>query len=307
MASTYSDLKIELIGTGEQSGIWGTTTNVNLGIALEEAIVGRANANFTTDADLTITLINTNTTQVARHYILNVTSSGLLSTTRNLIVPTIDKPYIIENNTTGSQSIIVKTVAGSGITVPNGKRMMVYANSTNVVDAFNNLPAGITIGNVLAVTTTSSDTLTNKTISADTNTLSGIAASSFVLSNSSGNIDGSVAQKAIPTGDVVGTTDTQTLTNKSLTSPTLTGTPTAPTAALGTNTTQIATTAFVQNVAGNLGTMSTQNANNVAITGGTITGTTVNGNVVGTNALGARTVSTSAPTGGSNGDVWYRY
>jgi len=307
VASTYSDLKIELIGTGEQSGIWGTTTNVNLGIALEEAIVGRANANFTTDADLTITLINTNTTQVARHYILNVTSSGLLSTTRNLIVPTIDKPYIIENNTTGSQSIIVKTVAGSGITVPNGKRMMVYANSTNVVDAFNNLPAGITIGNVLAVTTTSSDTLTNKTISADTNTLSGIAASSFVLSNSSGNIDGSVAQKAIPTGDVVGTTDTQTLTNKSLTSPTLTGTPTAPTAALGTNTTQIATTAFVQNVAGNLGTMSTQNANNVAITGGTITGTTVNGNVVGTNALGARTVSTSAPTGGSNGDVWYRY
>jgi len=307
VASTYSDLKIELIGTGEQSGTWGTTTNVNLGIALEEAIVGRANANFTTDADLTITLINTNTTQVARHYILNVTSSGLLSTTRNLIVPTIDKPYIIENNTTGSQSIIVKTVAGSGITVPNGKRMMVYANSTNVVDAFNNLPAGITIGNVLAVTTTSSDTLTNKTISADTNTLSGIAASSFVLSNSSGNIDGSAAQKAIPTGDVVGTTDTQTLTNKSLTSPTLTGTPTAPTAALGTNTTQIATTAFVQNVAGNLGTMSTQNANNVAITGGTITGTTVNGNVVGTNALGARTVSTSAPTGGSNGDVWYRY
>jgi len=56
----------------------------------------------------------------------------------------------------------------------------------------------------------------NKTISADNNTLSGIAASSFVLSNASGNIDGSAAQKAIPSGTVVGTTDSQTLSTKTI-------------------------------------------------------------------------------------------
>lgn len=59
-------------------------------------------------------------------------------------------------------------------------------------------------------------TLTNKTVSVDNNTVSGIAASSFVLSNASGNIDGAAAQKAIPSGVVVGTTDSQTLTNKTI-------------------------------------------------------------------------------------------
>jgi hypothetical protein len=55
-----------------------------------------------------------------------------------------------------------------------------------------------------------------------------------------------------------------------------------------------------------LGTMSTQNKTAVDITGGTIAGTTVNTFTVGSNSVGARTVSTSSPTGGSNGDIWYK-
>ena len=76
-------------------------------------------------------------------------------------------------------------------------------------------------GDITTVTPTGTQTLTNKTISVDNNTVSGIAASSFVLSNSSGNIDGAAAQKAIPAGVVVGTTDTQTLTNKTIVDPIL--------------------------------------------------------------------------------------
>ena len=80
---------------------------------------------------------------------------------------------------------------------------------------FNSSGVSLPTGGAL-VGLTSTQTLTNKTISADNNTLSGLAASSFVVSNASGNIDGSAAQKVIPAGAVVGTTDTQTLTNKTL-------------------------------------------------------------------------------------------
>lgn len=138
MPSTYSPLKIELIGTGDQNGTWGATTNTNLGTALEEAIVGRATADFPTDANLTLTLTNTNATQIARNFVLNVTSSTNLTVTRDLIVPAIEKPYIIQNNTSGSQSIRV-IVAGGSVTIPNGKTAFVYNDGTDVKYAFDYL------------------------------------------------------------------------------------------------------------------------------------------------------------------------
>ena len=151
MASTYSALKIELIGVGDQSGTWGTTTNTNLGTALEEAIVGRATADFATDANLTITLTNANTTQVARHFVLNCTSTGSLTATRDLIVPAIEKPYIIQNNTSGGQSIRV-IVAGTSVTIPNGKTALVYNDGTDVKYAFDQIGA-LNVGGNLTLTT----------------------------------------------------------------------------------------------------------------------------------------------------------
>tara|TARA_R100001369_G_scaffold81979_1_gene113424 strand:- start:1475 stop:1951 length:477 start_codon:yes stop_codon:yes gene_type:complete len=89
---------------------------------------------------------------------------------------------------------------------------------------------------------------------------------------------------------------------------TLSGIPTGPTASAGTNTTQLATTAFVtaSNTAQGLGTMATQASNSVSISGGAITGTTINAITPGTNATGAKTISSSAPSGGSDGDIWYQ-
>ena len=80
MASTYStNLKIELIGTGEQVGTWGTTTNSNFSNVFEQAIVGRGTANFPADANLTLTLTNDVASQTARNLYLNATSGVSLS------------------------------------------------------------------------------------------------------------------------------------------------------------------------------------------------------------------------------------
>ena len=132
MPSTYStNLKIELIALGEQVGTWGTTTNTNLGTALEQAVVGFVTVNFASDANKTITLSNTNAAQDARAFFLNLTSSGSLTATRDLIVPAVTKNYIVKNGTSGGQSIRV-IVAGVGFTIPNGKTALVYNDGVDV-------------------------------------------------------------------------------------------------------------------------------------------------------------------------------
>jgi len=148
MASTYSTLKIELIGTGEQSGTWGTTTNTNLGTALEEAIVGSANVPFSS-ADVTLTLTDTNAAQTARNLRLNLT--GTSGGARNLILGSgcqIEKPYLINNGL--ADTVTVKNTTGTGIAVPAGKTMWVYNNGTNVVDAVTHLTS-LTLGSALPI------------------------------------------------------------------------------------------------------------------------------------------------------------
>ena len=162
MASTYSTLKIELIGTGEQSGTWGTTTNTNLGTAIEEAIVGSADVAFSS-ADVTLTLTDTNATQAARNIRLNLT--GTSGGARNLILGSgcqIEKPYLINNGL--ADTVTVKNTTGTGIAVPAGKTMWVYNNGTNVVDAVTHL-SSLTLGTALPIasggTGTTSTTFVN--------------------------------------------------------------------------------------------------------------------------------------------------
>jgi microcystin-dependent protein len=174
MASTYSDLKIELIGTGEQVGTWGSTTNANLGTAIEEAIVGSADVAFSS-SDVTLTLTNTNSTQSARHLRLNLT--GTSGGARNLILGSgcqIDKPYIIANGL--ADTVTVKNTTGTGVAVPAGKSMWVFNNGTNVVEVITHTP--VSSGGTGAYTLTANNVILGN----------GTSAVQFVAPGTSGNV-----------------------------------------------------------------------------------------------------------------------
>jgi hypothetical protein len=141
MPSTFSNLKIELITTGEQSGTWGATTNNNLGSnsvgsrGLEQAIVGMATlvtGDFTANS-YTLAYTDSNDAQAFRALVLNITAT--LSGAGEVIVPAIEKPYLVFNNSVAGFDVTVKVSGQPGITVPNGQKAYVYNNGTDVGDA----------------------------------------------------------------------------------------------------------------------------------------------------------------------------
>jgi hypothetical protein len=144
------------MGTGDNNTTWGDITNTNLGTAIEEAIVGSADVSFSS-ADVTLTLSNLNTSQNTRNMRLRCTGTTGGST-RNLIIPkttgtasaAFEKPYIIQNDC--ADSITVKTSTGTGVTVPAGKTMWVYADGTNVVDVVTAL-SSLSVAGTLTLST----------------------------------------------------------------------------------------------------------------------------------------------------------
>jgi hypothetical protein len=177
MASTYSPtLRVELIGSGDQSGTWGETTNSNLGTILETAITGVQPITFV-DANYTLTAFN-GLPDEARNAVLVL--GGTNTVQRNLITPAVEKTYVVKNET-GANVSITTNGAGANVVVQNGETKQVFCDGTNFY-----------LSNIVAGTGTGSAVFAN--------------------------------------------------------SPTLTGTPLAPTAAVSTDSTQIATTAFVRDI-----------------------------------------------------------
>ena len=128
MPSTYSpSLRLELIGAGEQSGTWGTTTNTNLGTLLEQSIAG---VQAITMVDANYTLSNYNgVSDEARRAVLVV--SGTNAAIRDVIAPLVTKAYTIRNNTTGGFAINIRAATGASVSVPNGGTSLVYCDGTN--------------------------------------------------------------------------------------------------------------------------------------------------------------------------------
>jgi hypothetical protein len=175
MASTYSSLKIELIGTGEQEGIWGNTTNVNLGTAIEQAITGSGDVTFAS-ADVTLTLTNTNASQIARN--LRLVCVGVSDGPRQLVVPAIEKQYIVKNEL--ADAVTIRPTAGTGVAIPAGKTMTVFNNGTDIVEVN-------TYANNFAVGGTFSSTGNLSALNISTANVTATGAGSFTGNVSAGN------------------------------------------------------------------------------------------------------------------------
>jgi hypothetical protein len=173
MASTYSSLKFELIGTGEQDGIWGDTTNTNIGTAIEQAITGSGNVTFTS-ADVTLTLTDANTTQTARN--LRLVLIGTSDGNRQLIVPAIEKQYIIKNEV--ADTVTVKNSTGTGVAVPSGATMVVFNDGTNVVDVTTHATT-LTVTGAFTTGTSNATTVNATTVNTTTITATTANATTF--------------------------------------------------------------------------------------------------------------------------------
>ena len=150
MASTYTPLGIELQATGENAGTWGTKTNTNLQI-VEQISGGYTAVNFGSDADVALSVSDGSTGAALAHRVLEFTSSGSLTATRNCTIPLdVQQFYVLKNSTTGGQSITFKYVSGSGnsVTITNGSSVVAYAKAD---DGTNPNIESINIGGIASV------------------------------------------------------------------------------------------------------------------------------------------------------------
>jgi hypothetical protein len=154
MPSSYSpDLRIELIANGEKTGTWGTITNDNLGVIIEDAISGLASVSVTT-ADQALTAQNGAADQSRCAAVSLTTTTGAPF---NVYVPPVTKLYVIQNASAYTATIYASTVlgnttaAGSGTAIPAGRSVLVRCDGTNVFDQFNHVVNNMSFGGNISV------------------------------------------------------------------------------------------------------------------------------------------------------------
>jgi hypothetical protein len=155
MASSYSpDLRIELIANGEKTGTWGTITNLNLGIIIEDAIAGVATVTTSSSAQALTVFNGAQDEARCSTLILNTVAASNYS----VYVPPVPKLYVVRNTSaTYTCTLYASTIsgnttqAGSGITVPTSTSMLVRCDGVNIVDQTNYVSGALAVGGSFSV------------------------------------------------------------------------------------------------------------------------------------------------------------
>lgn len=230
MASSYStNLRLELMASGEKRSTWGSIANTVFQ-HLEDGIAGYSSVSMS-DGNYSLTTNNGSDDEARNKMIL---ISGAHTAERTLTVPAVTKSYIMRNGTTGGFDVVVSNGSNT-VTLENGKWGVIWTDATNIY--LGQIPTGTVLG------TSDTQTLTNKTFDLGTNTLTGslaefntaLQSASFAslagsetLTNKTFNLASNTAtgttaefNTALSDGSFATLAGTETFTNKTLTSPTI--------------------------------------------------------------------------------------
>jgi len=185
MASTYStSLKLTLMGDGDQAGLWGQTTNTNLGTLLEQAITGVTSI-VMSDANYTLTNFNGVTDEARNAVIIAI---GANNAQRDIIPPVVKKLYTIVNNTTGGFAVRVIGATGTGVIIPNGTTALVYCDGTNFISGLSGTSGNFSVNGTLTATTANATTVNATTVNATTGTFSTVTGAINASNLTSGTV-----------------------------------------------------------------------------------------------------------------------
>ena len=190
MATYVNNLRLKEITTGDEDGTWGTSTNTNLELITDGFSYGTKE--IAADANETFTMPDA-TADDTRSFYLKITSAVSLTATREITLGpnTVSKVWMIENATSGSQTITIKQGSGATVNVPNGSKVMVVTDGAGAGAAvFNANPTEIggTVTSVGGTGTVQGLTLSGTVTSSGNLTLGGSLADVDLTSQVTGNL-----------------------------------------------------------------------------------------------------------------------
>tara|TARA_R110000824_G_C15172782_1_gene673063 strand:+ start:742 stop:1755 length:1014 start_codon:yes stop_codon:yes gene_type:complete len=210
MATYNNDLRLKEIATGDESGTWGTSTNTNISLIADGFSFGtKAMAG---DSDETFTMPNA-ASDPTRSFYLKITSGASLTATRTVTLGpnTVSKMWMIENATSGSQTINIKQGSGAVVAIATGEKTFLYTDGGGagaIVALANPTETGVgTVTNVAVTGTVNGITLTGGPItSTGTFTLGGTLANVSLTSQVTGILpvgNGGIGASSLTANSVV--------------------------------------------------------------------------------------------------------
>ena len=164
MATYVNNLRLKEIATGAESGTWGTSTNTNLELIGEG--LGYGTKQMSADSNETFTMSD-GAADPTRAFYLKITSAVSLTTTRTITLApnTVSKIWIIENATSGAQSLSIKQGSGTEVTIANGKAVILYTDGAGASGAVSDALQFVDVGDGTVTSVGGTGTVNGLTLS----------------------------------------------------------------------------------------------------------------------------------------------